>query len=840
MKKIIFSALFMIAGFFLLNAQDIIYISGQVTDIEDGDPIPNHEVFVNLNDSLGFFYYVTDQDGNYGDSIVIGGINVNYIQIYTFDCNWMMHDTTVTDWSNPIVANFEICGDPTGGNCQAAFAAIPDSTDWLTIHFMDLSVTPNGTIDSWAWEFGDGVTSSEQNPIHTYASAGVYTVCLTIEEESSNCENTFCMDITVEEWPGGGCTNSFTATTNDFLTYAFSGEVYPPATTTYEWDFGDGTYGTGQNVTHTFDPVGGISSYLVCLTTYSTDSLGDTCLAYSCQPVWVGNQQGCEASFWARPDSGMYTYQFMDMSWGDPTSWFWEFGDGNTSTEQNPYHTYEAQGNYLICLTIEGDSCSDTYCDSLMVGYIPEDCLAQYIYFPLDSLGGTNDLLSYQFLDVSIGYPTSWTWDFGDGTTSTEQNPIHIFLDYGVYWVCLTIANDSCTDTFCDSVYVSEWPGGNCFSWFTYEVDDLTVDFEGFTYSPYATTYFWDFGDGSGSLVGQSVTHTYDESGAYTVTLTTIDSLGCTWTTMMDVWAGEPVFSINGYVYVELGFADEANVYLMTFDTLANNLVTVDTTQVGDNGYYEFDSVQIENWRIYYVQAELLEQSIYFGQYLPTYHYASLTWQEAWPVFPVPMGITHDVFMLPGTFANSGNGSIAGTVHSGETRGLLNGVEMVLFTHDNQPLTYIRTNEEGRFDFSQLAWGTYIVHTEIVGINASPITLTLSEDNPDTDISIIVQNGMAALGVEDTQSEYLDEVGYIYPNPVGNQARVEVSLLQQSDVHVIVFNHVGQMVYNRTDSGIRGKTQIEVNTAKLKNGFYTLQIITDDGATLIRKFIKMN
>ncbi len=925
MRKIIIAMLIFSAGLFNLQAQDYIYISGQITDIDSGDPIPNHEVFINLNDSLGFFMYLTDQQGYYGDTIVTGGIYVEYVHIYTFDCTWTMHDTTVTTFNNPIVADFEICNDPVGGDCQAAFFYIPDSTDWLTIYFRDMSITPDGSIDFWAWEFGDGNTSSEQHPAHTYASTGVFTVCLTIEETSSNCESTFCMEVIVENWPGGDCWNNFTATTNDYLTYTFTGEVFPPTNATYEWDFGDGTYGTGQNVTHTFDPVGGIQYYLVCLTTFSIDSIGDSCMAVSCQEIWVGNQLDCQAMYWARPDSGLYTFQFMDMSWGNPDSWLWDFGDGYTSTEQNPYHTYEEEGTYQVCLTIEGDSCTDTFCDSLWVGYWPGDCLASfyfypdstnyytfqfvdmsftpsgnidswswefgdgttsseqnpvhsynasgeftvcltiydslsncentfcmevwvygpedceaaYFYFPMDSMGGIIDPLTLQFIDISMGYPTSWSWDFGDGTTSTEQNPMHTFSDYGTYFVCLTIANDSCTDTFCDSVYVIEWPSGDCFSWFNFDVDDMTVDFEGYTYSQFPTTYTWDFGDGSDSLAGQNVTHTYEENGIYVVTLTTIDSTGCTWISMMDVWVGEMEFDITGFVYVEYGFADDANVYLMTFDTLSNNLVTVDTTQVGDNGYYIFEDVQVDNWRIYYIQAELTDQSIYYGEYMPTYHYAALTWQDAWPVFPMPVGIGYDIFMMAGDGINSGGGMITGTVHSGETRGVIDGVEMLLFSENDDPLTYIRTDEEGLFDFSQLALGTYKVHTEMVGIYATPIIITLTEDNQEVDINIIVNNGTAVLGVQDNISTYLEEAGDIFPNPVDEQAQIEITLLQPSDINIMVYNNVGQLVHNTSESGYSGKNLYRVNTSSLQNGFYTLRVMTEDGANVIRKFVKL-
>ncbi len=78
------------------------------------------------------------------------------------------------------------------------------------------------------------------------------------------------------------------------------------------------------------------------------------------------------------------TYQFIDYSYGDPNSWLWDFGDGTTSTEQNPLHAFPQQGTYLVCLTIENDStgCIDTFCDSVWAGNNGQWCFANFCYYP--------------------------------------------------------------------------------------------------------------------------------------------------------------------------------------------------------------------------------------------------------------------------------------------------------------------------------------------------------------------------------------------------------------------------------------------------------------------------
>jgi PKD repeat protein len=122
--------------------------------------------------------------------------------------------------------------------------------------------------------------------------------------------------------------------------------------------------------------------------------------------------------------------QFTDLSSNNPTSWQWSFGDGNTSTTENPAHTYSAPGMYNVTLTATSPVGGNTV---TRVGYIT-------VYganFTANVLSG-NAPLNVQFNDTSVG-ATSWYWDFGDGTNSTLQNPVHQFANAWAYNVTLTI-----------------------------------------------------------------------------------------------------------------------------------------------------------------------------------------------------------------------------------------------------------------------------------------------------------------------------------------------------------------------------------------------------------------
>ncbi|AAM07631.1 PKD domain-containing protein [Methanosarcina acetivorans] len=139
--------------------------------------------------------------------------------------------------------------------------------------------------------------------------------------------------------------------------------------------------------------------------------------------------------------SGSLTVQFNDTSTGGPTSWFWDFGDGNTSTEQNPVHEYTTNGTYTVSLKAINEFGNDS---EVREGYITveyKDPRSPVVDFTADPVSGAFPL-TVNFTDASTGNPTGWFWDFGDGNTSTEQNPVHVYADSGKYTVKLTATNE--------------------------------------------------------------------------------------------------------------------------------------------------------------------------------------------------------------------------------------------------------------------------------------------------------------------------------------------------------------------------------------------------------------
>ncbi len=220
--------------------------------------------------------------------------------------------------------------------------------------------------------------------------------------------------------------------------------------TSWSWDFGDGGTSTLQNPSHTYTAAGTYTVTLTATNEYGSDTETKTgYITVSDVPV---------AAFSGSPTSGEVplTVTFTDAS-TDATSWSWDFGDGGTSTAQNPTYTYNTAGTYTVTLTATNSCGSDT---ETKVDYITVTCTPPVADFNGSPTSGDAPL-TVNFTDASTG-ATSWSWDFGDGGTSTAQNPSYTYNTAGTYTVTLIATNSCGTDTATkvDYITVTE-PTGN-------------------------------------------------------------------------------------------------------------------------------------------------------------------------------------------------------------------------------------------------------------------------------------------------------------------------------------------------------------------------------------------
>ncbi|AKB30971.1 cell surface protein [Methanosarcina siciliae HI350] len=320
----------------------------------------------------------------------------------------------------------------------ADFSSSVDSGEApLEITFTDKST---GSPTAWRWDLGDGNTSTEQNPVHTYTSAGNYTVTLTASnaDGESSKKGTITVLQSVEQ------------VVADFTSSADSGEAPLEVTftdkstgspTAWRWDLGDGNTSTEQNPVHTYTSAG---NYTVTLTASNADGesskKGTITVLQSVEQV--------VADFTSSADSGEAPLEvtFTDKSTGSPTAWRWDLGDGNTSTEQNPVHTYTSAGNYTVTLTASNADGESSKEGTVTVLQNPElvlpaaDFSANVTsgYYPLTVL----------FTDNSQN-ATGRSWDVnGDGIEdSNESSFVYTYSSRGTYEAKLTATNENGTDT---------------------------------------------------------------------------------------------------------------------------------------------------------------------------------------------------------------------------------------------------------------------------------------------------------------------------------------------------------------------------------------------------------
>ena len=245
--------------------------------------------------------------------------------------------------------------------------------------------------------------------------------------------------------------------------------------------------------------------------------------------------------------TGDPTLVFTDLSSGNPTSWHWDFDDGDTSNAQNPTHTYENPGTYNVCLTATNFvGTSAAYCQDVTVMNA-----APIALFIVNQSNDPTVIMD----EFSLYNPTSWDWDFGDGNSSTQQEPEHTYGSAGSYEVCLIASNAFGSDTACQTININnELP----IPFFQYEVQvNNIVTFENLTSpgTPTATTYHWDFGNnGDTSDLEDPTYNGYPlTGGVYTVCLTATNAVGssnpyCTDVELDDLTVGVNEIGMGGFV----------------------------------------------------------------------------------------------------------------------------------------------------------------------------------------------------------------------------------------------------------------------------------------------------
>ncbi|MBN1657357.1 MAG: PKD domain-containing protein, partial [Anaerolineae bacterium] len=194
-----------------------------------------------------------------------------------------------------------------------------------------------------------------------------------------------------------------------------------------------------------------------------------------------------------------------------PISYTWDFGDGHTSGVEDPVHVYDAGGCYTVTLTATNTCGTDVWSEQICV--CDPVAIADVTY-------ATSDLQVTFDATVSGTAPISYTWDFGDMGTSTEEDPVHVYAAGGCYTVTLIVQNGCGTDTWTEQICVCDPVSGLDFTWLpAVPTAGVEVSFAATADGTLPITFDWDFGDGH-TATGQNPTHTFTAAGDYLVEVT--------------------------------------------------------------------------------------------------------------------------------------------------------------------------------------------------------------------------------------------------------------------------------------------------------------------------------
>ncbi len=469
-----------------------------------------------INQTLSGFQSFSWHLGN-GDSYDSAHLNYSYsevgeynIQLIATDYAGCLHTFDLPEKinvKNPI-AQFRTRNSTSGcGNYQVSF------------------VNEAIGADSWLWDFGNGIASTEQNPRITF-SPGEYTVTLTAT--TGTCTDVMVKEdyILVEE-----LTSDFTfEAKQDCLPVEVQFTNESNNAVAWLWEFGDGNTSDLQNPVHLYTDI-------------PTDNIQLT----------VTNSNGCKVST-KRTMNSIFSAKFeaentklcvpglvqfnalSDLA----VNWKWDFGDGNSSDVSNPVHEYQQAGIYSVKLIAENSSgCADTVsfenyieilelkADFILAEQINSDCVPVQVSFQNQSIGANN-----------------YHWDFGDGKSSKVANPLHYYTSVGSFNVSLIVTNDiGCSDTLTmPQMVITQGPQTS----FSIESKNVCMPNPArFTdESANAVEWQWFFGDGTTSNE-QNPEHTYENPGVYKVTLIAKNEDGCEQSFSVDKIKVRPTPSVD-------------------------------------------------------------------------------------------------------------------------------------------------------------------------------------------------------------------------------------------------------------------------------------------------------
>lgn len=426
--KFLLVALIGLSSFSMANAQ----CSSSFTSVDNGSGIIS---FTNTSTGNFLSYYWEFGDGN-------NTYSSNPQHQYTTNGGYSVCLTiydSISQCTSTFCDSIVIVGLPNPCNITAGFTYVDNGNGNYT--FTNTS-SPNA--NSYSWLFAGLYPSNLENPNFTFPTNGNYQVRLTVSD-SLGCNDLYVENIQISSVPPCTLTASISYVDNGNNNYSFTPSISGgTAPYQYLWAF-DGVPSYLENPNHTFpnNANGGVSLHVYA----------NNCGASDTTTITIDSSQCNISSGFTFVDHGNGDYTFNNSSTGGSLSYYWNFGDGNTSSNTNPNHTYIANGTYpvqLMVFDMIDSNCYDILAQTIQVSNIsnPIPCFAAFVLIP--DTPAVGNLLVY---NSSVGNNLTYFWDFGDGNTSILAYPNYTYSTNGPFELCLTVDNgNGCTNTYCDSI----------------------------------------------------------------------------------------------------------------------------------------------------------------------------------------------------------------------------------------------------------------------------------------------------------------------------------------------------------------------------------------------------
>ncbi|MBU0488967.1 MAG: PKD domain-containing protein [Bacteroidetes bacterium] len=464
-----------------------------------------------------------------------------------------------------------------------AFVVVPKTCLGDSTFFINLSDTMfANTVYEWDID-GDGIvdTTASGNVAYVFDTAGSYHSTLVVYNDLS-CPDTIIVDFDIDPL----AISDFEAIPDTIGNGASFINHSQPFETGF-WDFGDGFFTNESEPQHVFDEAG---YFYVCLTVIDTSTVCPS-QDKSCKIVLVGGDtMDCFARFTYNNVSAAQIEFDPAVSMGAVAQWYWNFGDGDISLEQQPQHTFDANGYFNVTLTIiDSSGCSDDYTATIIVGS-GVDCEADYLYW--------SELSSdtVYFLEYATGDSLdTYIWNFGDDSVYIGQEPMHVYESSGYYEVCLTVMSSytGCRNISCKTIIAGD--SASCLADFSFVPDTtaLSVAFSDQSRGG-PNAWRWNFGDSITSSE-QHPQHTYSEAGLYLV-LFEMETPACADSRLALVNMSGDFSNIFGNFIFSVDTTSKSEQYPADFKGTAFGDPAVISWDFGDGGV---DSTSFDPYHVY-------------------------------------------------------------------------------------------------------------------------------------------------------------------------------------------------------------------------------------------------